>query len=77
MTAPTLVMHARNDARVTLTNGRQLAAGIRGARFVTLEGNNHLILEHEPAWPVFLAELRAFLAEDRAPADGANAGLEQ
>jgi pimeloyl-ACP methyl ester carboxylesterase len=61
--APTLVMHVRGDARITYGNGRQLAAGIPGARFVTLEGRNHLILEHEPAWPRFLAEIRAFLAE--------------
>jgi pimeloyl-ACP methyl ester carboxylesterase len=64
--APTLVIHARHDARITLPNGRQLAAGIPGARFVTLEGQNHLILEHEPAWPIFLAEVRAFLAADGA-----------
>jgi hypothetical protein len=37
--------------------------GISGARFVTLEGQNHLLLEQEPAWPRFLAEVRAFLAE--------------
>jgi pimeloyl-ACP methyl ester carboxylesterase/DNA-binding SARP family transcriptional activator len=61
--APTLVMHVREDARITYDNGRQLAAGIPGARFVTLEGRNHLILEQEPAWPRFLAEVRAFLAE--------------
>ena len=56
-------MHVRGDARITYGNGRQLAAGIPGARFVTLEGKNHLILEQEPAWPRFLAEVRAFLAE--------------
>jgi pimeloyl-ACP methyl ester carboxylesterase/DNA-binding SARP family transcriptional activator len=63
VTQPTLVMHARNDARVPYANGRELAAGIPGARFVTLEGQNHLLLEQEPAWPKFLSELRAFLAE--------------
>jgi pimeloyl-ACP methyl ester carboxylesterase/DNA-binding SARP family transcriptional activator len=61
--APTLVMHVRGDARITYGNGRQLAAGVPGARFVTLEGKNHLILEQDPAWPRFLAEVRAFLAE--------------
>jgi hypothetical protein len=30
---------------------------------VTLEGENHLLLEQEPAWLTFLAEVRAFLAE--------------
>lgn len=63
VTQPTLVMHARNEARVPYANGRQLAMGIPGAKFVTLEGQNHLLLEQEPAWPRFLAEMRAFLAE--------------
>lgn len=63
VTQPTLVLHARNDARVPFANGRELAAGIPGARFVTLESQNHLLLEQEPAWPRFLAELTAFLAE--------------
>jgi DNA-binding NarL/FixJ family response regulator len=34
---------------------------IPGARFVPLEGCNHILLEHEPAWPAFLAEVRGFL----------------
>ena len=63
VTQPTLVLHARNDARVPYANGRQLAMGIPGARFVTLESQNHLLLDQEPAWPRFLAEVRAFLAE--------------
>jgi pimeloyl-ACP methyl ester carboxylesterase len=63
VTQPTLVMHARNDGRVPYANGRELAAGIKGARFVTLESRNHLLLEQDPAWPKFLAEIRAFLAE--------------
>jgi pimeloyl-ACP methyl ester carboxylesterase/DNA-binding SARP family transcriptional activator len=60
---PTLVLHRRDDARVAYANGRELASGIPGARFVTLEGENHLLLEQEPAFPKFLAEVRAFLAE--------------
>ena len=60
---PTLVMHARDDARITFGNGRELAAGIPGARFVTLNGQNHLILDNEPAWPVFRDEILQFLAD--------------
>jgi pimeloyl-ACP methyl ester carboxylesterase len=60
--APTLVMHARHDARVPFEGGRRMAAGIPGARFVPLEGRNHMILESEPAFPRFLDELRTFLS---------------
>ena len=60
--APTLVMHAREDARVPFDQGRRLAAGIPGARLVSLPSRNHLILEGEPAFPRFLQEMVAFLA---------------
>jgi pimeloyl-ACP methyl ester carboxylesterase len=59
---PTLVMHARDDAVVPFDQGRRLAAGIPGARFVPLPSRNHLVLEDEPAFPRFLHEMRAFLA---------------
>jgi class 3 adenylate cyclase/pimeloyl-ACP methyl ester carboxylesterase len=59
---PTLVMHARDDARVPFDAGRRLAAGIPGARFVPLTGRNHLFLETEPAFGQFLEQTRAFLA---------------
>jgi len=60
--APTLVLHATQDAMVGLEEGRLLAAGIPGARFVSLESQNHLLLDDEPAFARFLAEVRAFLA---------------
>lgn len=59
--APTLVPHARDDGAVRFERGRLLATAIPGARFVPLDSKNHLIMEHEPAWPRFLAEIRAFL----------------
>ena len=58
---PTLVLHAQNDAALPFDEGRRLAAGIPGARFVTLEGRNHLIVESEPAWTRLLEEIAAFL----------------
>jgi pimeloyl-ACP methyl ester carboxylesterase len=42
--APTLVAHARDDGRVPFEQGRQLAAGIPGARLVTLDSCNHVLL---------------------------------
>lgn len=62
VTAPTLVMHARDDARVPFEAGRRMAAGIPGARLVPLPGRNHLFLETEPAFGQFLEHTRAFLA---------------
>jgi pimeloyl-ACP methyl ester carboxylesterase/DNA-binding CsgD family transcriptional regulator len=58
---PTLIAHPRGDAVVPFAEGRLLAARIKGARFLPLEGRNHILLEHEPAWRVFLAEVREFL----------------
>jgi hypothetical protein len=39
---PTLVVHYRDDRAMPFEAGRELAAGIRGARFVSLEGDAHL-----------------------------------
>jgi len=61
---PTLVMHARHDARIPFESGRRMAAGIPGARFVPLESQNHVILPSEPAFARFLEEIRSFLGVD-------------
>lgn len=62
---PTLVIHSRGDRMNNFDHARQLAAGIRGAKLVALESNNHIVLEAEPAWPVLLDELTEFMAPDR------------
>ena len=59
---PTLVMHCRDDAVQPFEEGRRIAAGISGARFVALDGRNHLILESDPGWPRFQQEVSSFLA---------------
>jgi pimeloyl-ACP methyl ester carboxylesterase len=61
--APTLVLHVRGDGVATFGEGRRLAALFPGARFVPLEGRNHVLLEGEPAWAQFIEEVRSFLAE--------------
>jgi pimeloyl-ACP methyl ester carboxylesterase len=58
---PTLVIHCDRDVAVPAAQGRQLAAGIPGARYVSLPSANHLMLEDEPAWSLFLEELGLFL----------------
>jgi DNA-binding CsgD family transcriptional regulator len=59
--APTLVLHAREDAAVPLSQGHVLAAGIPNAQFVELDSKNHILLEHEPAWARFEDEVLAFV----------------
>ncbi|AWT54811.1 alpha/beta fold hydrolase [Mycolicibacterium smegmatis] len=61
---PTLVMHSRDDHRVPVRFGEELAALIEDARMVALDSNNHLLTGTEPAWQVFRQELEGFLALD-------------
>ncbi len=63
VTVPTLVMHRRGELRVPVEEGRRMAAGIPGARFVALDGRNHIPLEGEPAAERFFEEIRLFLGE--------------
>ena len=58
---PTLVMHCDRDQVVSPEHGRQLAAGIPGARYASLPSSNHLLLAEEPAWEILLQEFSAFL----------------
>lgn len=66
LSLPTLVLHARGDRMSDFEEGRYLAANIGGARLVPLESENHIVLDHEPAWRVLVDELRAFLEPERA-----------
>jgi pimeloyl-ACP methyl ester carboxylesterase/DNA-binding SARP family transcriptional activator len=59
---PTLVLHARNDAAVPFEQGKALAAGIPGARFVDLNSANHILLSEEPAFADFVREVRSFIS---------------
>ena len=65
ITAPTLVLHCVGDRMNDFEEGRIIASGIPGARLVPLESDNHIVLADEPAWPVFLEEVSAFMAPDR------------
>jgi pimeloyl-ACP methyl ester carboxylesterase/DNA-binding winged helix-turn-helix (wHTH) protein len=58
---PTLVMHCRGDATAPFEEGRLIAAGIPGSRFVALEGDNHIVLETDIGRDRMLAEIRQFL----------------
>ncbi len=58
---PTLVLHVRDDAACTIKAGRQMAAGIPGARFVAFPGKNHVPLEGDPASERLFEEIRLFV----------------
>ena len=60
---PTLVLHVRGDLAQPFEGGRRLAAEIPGARFVALQGQNHILLPGEPAAIRFVEELELFLRQ--------------
>jgi pimeloyl-ACP methyl ester carboxylesterase/DNA-binding CsgD family transcriptional regulator len=65
---PALVMHSTRDLRVPFEEGRALAGLIPGARFVPLDSDNHLLLEHEPALRKTLDAIDDFLPQARTGA---------
>jgi pimeloyl-ACP methyl ester carboxylesterase/DNA-binding winged helix-turn-helix (wHTH) protein len=60
---PTLILHSREDHRVPMQAGQDLAGLIPDSHLVALDSKNHLLTANEPAWQVFREELSAFLAE--------------
>jgi pimeloyl-ACP methyl ester carboxylesterase/DNA-binding CsgD family transcriptional regulator len=58
---PTLVVHADRDRVIPVEEARRCAALIPHATFVQLQSENHLLLDDEPAWPMFLEELEGFI----------------
>ena len=61
ITVPTLVMHSRDEPGVPIEYGRELASLIPGARFISLDSRNHMLLEREPAYKRFLDETFTFI----------------
>lgn len=72
VTAPTLILHSREDGAVPFAEGLLLASLIPNAQFVALESSNHLLTEHEPAWLKFRNALRNFLDTDSSPHNASN-----
>lgn len=60
ISAPTLVIHRRDDPVVPLSAGEELAAGIAGARLVVLDGDSHLPRSAEE-WTVDVGLTEEFL----------------
>jgi class 3 adenylate cyclase/pimeloyl-ACP methyl ester carboxylesterase len=63
---PTLVVHAERDLVVPLPAGRELAAGIPGARFVVVDTNNHALPPIDAGGRRAQEEIEAFLAADES-----------
>ena len=59
---PTLVMHSRGDEMVDMDATRELVSGISGAKFISLESDNHSLLDREPASEVFIDAILKFVA---------------
>lgn len=64
ISVPTLVLHSRGDQRIDWQVGRDIAAAIQNAEFVTLESDNHLLLEGEEAADHFVNAIREFLSSE-------------
>ena len=64
---PTLVLHSTGDRMNKFEFGRELASGIAGARLVALPSDNHIVLSDEPAWGIFIDEVRRFMEPERRP----------
>ena len=67
VTRPALVVHARHDRAVPYEEGRRLASLLSDSRLVTLETDNHILQEGEPAWQAFVAQVRTFLGDNEGP----------
>ncbi|GKY89030.1 alpha/beta fold hydrolase [Sinisalibacter aestuarii] len=61
--APTLVVHARNDAMQPFAQAQILARTIPNAQFLALESANHIPLPQDPAWELLMSEVGAFLSD--------------
>lgn len=59
---PTLVIHSLRDWRIPVRSGREIAASIPDAQFMSLESDGHLLLGREPAAQEFVDAVRRFIA---------------
>ena len=66
---PTLIFHVTGDKVVPVEAGRELASLLPEARFVPLDSENHILLEDDPAWSRFLAEVRSFIGSDEVESE--------
>jgi len=75
ISAPTLILQSVGDRATTFDNAVDVAGLIPDARLVELQSENHILLAEDPAWPVALHEIQAFLEPDRAAWSATTVGL--
>lgn len=59
--APTLILHSRGDQMVDMDAARELVSGISGARFQSLDSDNHSLIDREPASVEFARAILDFI----------------
>lgn len=74
---PTLVLHCRGALLMPIEEARLIASSVPDARFVSLNSENYLPIEGEPAFEQMIDEFHAFLPRERerSPAQAALAAL--
>ncbi len=60
VTVPAIVFHVEGDLSVPLAEGRRMATTLPGSDFVTLSGNNHILVEGTDSFDQFLSRFEAF-----------------
>jgi pimeloyl-ACP methyl ester carboxylesterase len=61
--APTLVLHCQHCRATRIQQAIGIARSIPNARLVSLESDNLIPVPDDPAWPVFIGAVQAFLSE--------------
>jgi DNA-binding winged helix-turn-helix (wHTH) protein/pimeloyl-ACP methyl ester carboxylesterase len=63
VSAPTLVLHCRNNNAAPFNEGRRIATSIPNAKFAVLDSENSVPIPGEPAWSNFIGEIETFLLD--------------
>ena len=50
---PTLIIQVAGDQAISPENAKGIAGKITNSRFVSIDSNNHILLENEPGWQQF------------------------
>lgn len=72
---PTLVIHRRGDTVIPFEWGREFATLIPGARFLPLEGRNHVPQPEEPESATIIDAIERFVTAPAEASEKASAGL--